>query len=102
MIKQFSKIKDTVKEILLNQPETRDDDFLLILKVWAEQNGELRNAEYPFIKFAADFLKKEYAHFESIRRMRAKLQEEHQELRGNLYYKRRDIGGQTSMNWKEV
>ena len=84
-------ISKTVKRLLVNRPKTREDDNLLILKVWCIQNPALRtNVNFTFTQFGIEFIKKEYASTESIRRARAKLQEEFPELRGNNYKNRQD------------
>lgn len=85
MIRKIHNIKETVRRILINHPETRDDDHLLYLKVWAEQNPQLRTPSTTFYGFAQDFLAERYADTESIRRTRQKLQEQHPELRGKKY-----------------
>lgn len=88
---KLQNISHTVKRILVNCPETREDDNLLILKVWAIQNPVLRtNPNFLFWDFAKDFKKKKYASTESIRRSRAKLQEEFPELRGKNYKNRQN------------
>ena len=83
-------IKDSVKEILTNEPETRDNDNLLILKVWAKQNPFLRRKEVTFLDFAVGFKGGQYASTESVRRCRQKLQELNPSLRGKNYKKRHD------------
>ena len=88
MINKIKNIKDTVRRILINHPETRDDDRLLCLKVWAEQNPNLRSPYTSFYGFAQDFLSEKYADTESIRRTRQKLQNQHPELRGRNYMAR--------------
>lgn len=85
MIAKIKNITGTVRRILINHPETRDDDHLLYLKVWAEQNPQLRTPSTTFYGFAQDFLAERYADTESIRRTRQKLQEQHPELRGKKY-----------------
>lgn len=82
------KIKDTVKQILQHHPECRDDDNLLILKVWAEQNPMLRDHSTSFVAFSHQFLSGKYASGESIVRVRRKLQEKHEDLRGKKYKER--------------
>lgn len=88
---KVKQISTTVKKVLENVPECRDNDFLLILKVWAIQNPKLRNKDLTFIEFSKGFLDGKYAHTESIRRSRAKLQEELPELRGESYNKRHGL-----------
>lgn len=81
-------VKDVVEKLLREQPETRDNDNLLILKVWAEQNPKLREGDSSFWGFAKDFIDGKYAPAESIRRSRQKLQELNVELQGKSYKKR--------------
>lgn len=81
MIKKIKSITKTVEHFLRNDARTRDNDRLLVLRVWAHQNPFLRG-ELKFFDFSQDFIKGEYADFESIRRSRQKLQEKHPELRG--------------------
>lgn len=79
------KVSSVVKTILINHPETRDNDNLLILKVWAEQEPMLRNTTFPFVKFAKEFKEGNFHSTESICRARRKLQEEFPQLRGENY-----------------
>ena len=81
-------IKDTVETILRQAPATRDNDNLLILKVWAQQNPKLRESTAQFWDFAKMFIEGKYASTESIRRVRQKMQEIHPELRGKKYQAR--------------
>ena len=78
--------KDLITNLLLTQPELRDDDYKLIATIWEYE------AVGSDIMTAADFLndfgKGKYTNPESIRRCRAKLQEEMPELRGEKYLKR--------------
>lgn len=81
-------IADTVKDILIQYPESRDSDELLQLKVWARQYPQLRSKTYRYWDWAILFRDKKLASAESIRRSRQKLQEKHPELRGDVYYER--------------
>lgn len=88
VIKKIKKLEVIVEKLLLNQPETRDNDKLLILKVWAYQNPRIRSNEFSFVGFATDYLKGSYADSESITRARRKLQENNPNLRGEKWYER--------------
>lgn len=88
MKKAILKIKDTVEQLLTEYPETRDNDELLILKVWALQEPRLRSAGYAFYEFAVKYKVGKFANAESIRRSRAKLQEVNPSLRGKRYEER--------------
>jgi len=78
-------VKDLVKAILTQFPKTRDNDKLLILKVWAYKKPELRNKAFTFVEFSQLWLADEFPPTESIRRVRQKMQEEYPHLRGEKY-----------------
>lgn len=91
MIHKLRSIQNTVKKILEKHPEARDNDRLLMLKVWCEQNKNLRYSEFTFYRFALQFKEGTYADPESIRRSRQKLQEKYANLRGKNYSRRQDL-----------
>lgn len=81
------KVKDKVKQLLLENPSNRDSDSKLIANYWYY---ELNKKGVDLHQLSAFDLLKYYAdsrltNAESIRRMRAKLQEQHIELRGKKY-----------------
>jgi len=81
------KTKETIKKILLEKPHLRDSDNKLIAAYWFR---ELKGKGIdPKVITALDFLHKyadsELTNAETIRRMRAKLQEENPGLRGRVY-----------------
>ena len=83
----------TINKVLyqLNtDPRTRDDDNLLIAKIWY---GEYKNSDVPsdVIQFLKMFANGDLTSPESIRRCRQKLQEEFQGLRGNSYMARHNV-----------
>ena len=85
------QLKDIVERILENEPDTRNSDELLMLKVWAEQRPELRSIGYTFGEFAHLFLNtKALSKMESITRCRRKVQEQRPELRGTKYIHRQE------------
>ena len=90
MIKEIKRIKPLVKELLQDFPLTRDNDNLLLLKVWAEQDNTLRK-EKLFSDFSVGMIAGKYMKFESISRARRKVQEENPELRGRYYKDRKEL-----------
>ena len=86
---KVDNIKKTVLKIMMEEPETRDNDRLLILKVWAIQNPLLRSKLMSFVEFATYFIKGRYTDTESIRRTRQAIQMKHPELRGKGYKDRK-------------
>ena len=86
-LSQYLKIKPTVANVLLNQPETRDDDLLLILKIWEIQSlGTITQ----YSEFKDMLLSGKLAIPATITRSRRKLQENNVQLRGKLYEKRKE------------
>ncbi len=79
------KVSDTVKKILKENPKARDNDNLLILKVWAEQEPSLRRTSFSFVNFSYYFINGIFHSTESICRARRKIQEEFPEYRGKSY-----------------
>ena len=87
------KTKKEIEKLLIKSPHLKDSDNKLIATYW------FRELEYlgldPKTATAYDFLKlyaeSNVTNAETIRRMRAKLQEEKKELRGQVYYKRKGI-----------
>ena len=95
-VKKIKSIKPVVRFILASLPDTRDDDRLLILKVWRYQNRDIVDDNFSFKMFAVDFLLGKYAYPKSIVRSRRLLQAEFVELQGNNYKLRKKEGGDTS------
>ena len=69
-----------VRELLENEPKTRNSDDLLYLKVCERTNASALNK--PFWYVFANRNAMNVPPFESVRRARQKLQEHHPELRG--------------------
>ena len=81
------KTKEIIKQMMLDKPHLKDNDNKLIAAYWFKELKHL-NIDSKTIT-ALDFLHKyanaELTNAETIRRMRAKLQEEYFELRGRAY-----------------
>ena len=84
----IKKAGEIVEKILEAYPETRESDELLILKVWATQNPQIRDKSFSFVAFSHDFLSGKFHSTGSISRARRKLQEKREDLRGSNYHKR--------------
>ncbi len=89
MLHKVESIKDTVKQILMEQPKARDNDRYLMLAVWVRENRDLPTISFK--AFAYDFTHGRYSDTESIRRTRQKIQEQYPELRGESYNPRKAI-----------
>lgn len=96
------KIKDTVRDILIDCPATRDNDRLLLLKVWAVQYPRLRDTHFAFVHFSNLLLSGKLADSESVRRSRQKLQQDNPELRGGSVGIRSDFAQEMKSNIKEA
>jgi hypothetical protein len=94
------KTKEIVKELLKTKPSLKDDDNRLCTHIWFE---EILNMNInPYKQNTTDFLrlyaKGKFTLAPSIKRARAKLQEEEPEYRGEKYYLRK---GKYQDKWRE-
>lgn len=91
---QVLKAKEVVENLLKTRPELRDDDRALIAAVWtmaAEQRYVKPTYEVSLQEFLRGYVKGGFVSAESIRRSRAKLQQDHPELRGEKYEERHKV-----------
>ena len=103
MIKKMKEIKPRVEFLLRNYPTLRDDDNQLIANIYfQEAGGSEVLSKMSAIDFIGLFASGKLTNFESIRRVRAKLQEEKPELRGVSYSKRKDLGDDTRKNIEDL
>jgi hypothetical protein len=83
-----------VYALLLHYPDMRDDDNLLLLRVWGEQIAKHKGVhlrevgECTMAEFKRYLLGGKLYSTKSILRCRRKLQEEHPHLRGKRYAQR--------------
>lgn len=81
------KTIEKVMHYLNNDPVCRDNDNMLIAKVWFDEMSNDQKTE-PTVQFLIDFSEGKYSSAESIRRCRQKLQQEYPGLRGRSYMAR--------------
>ena len=97
----WTKQKDLVEQLLEECPSNRDCDRKLyanVLYMQAVKEG-YNPKEMSLMQFLEHFTKSEvFSHPESIRRTRAKLQEEQEGLRGEKYEKRQQYHQQEAKN----
>ena len=79
------KVSEIVKEVLIENSKTRDNDEMLIVEVWTKQYPEISNNLNWFNEFSHYFITQKLFKTESITRARRKLQELHPDLRGESY-----------------
>lgn len=70
------KTYDLIYKLLSDNPKLRDSDRLLMWKIW-EMTGSVKNG----VMTQEGFMNAE--HFETIRRTRQKVQEDHEELKSS-------------------
>jgi len=69
-----------VFSVLVDNPEARDNDRLLIYEIWSKESKAQTSSE-----LFNELLNGTLSHTESIRRMRQKIQEKHPNLRGEKW-----------------
>ena len=94
------KTKETIKNILLNKPHLRDNDNKLICTYWFRElaNKNINAKDITALEFLHKYADNKLTNAETIRRMRAKLQEECPELRGRAYAIRK---GKVQDQWRK-
>lgn len=98
----MSSNKDMVKNLLSLHPHLRDDDSKLIATIWYFEAGGKKSAEITAYDFLEAFAVGKYAHPETIRRIRQKIQEETPELRGKSYKDRQVKSKEIRKNIKKI
>lgn len=94
------KTKETIQQLLIKYPNLKDNDNKLIANYW---DLELKNKNKDVSEMSASDLLSMYANnhltnAETIRRMRAKLQEDFPLLRGKAYKLRK---GAIQEKWRK-
>jgi hypothetical protein len=91
-------IKEKVTYLLTVYPSLRDNDYRLIAIFLLQEIGEIKVKQISAFDFLLMFSKGELPHTESIRRVRALIQAQNPELRGESYNNRINSGQITSEN----
>jgi len=87
----FREVANKVIAVLKESPATRDDDRLLLIKVWQAESKATFISEFFY-----ELSRGKISHFETIRRARQKLQEKYPSLRGEKWEKRQKMAGNFS------
>jgi hypothetical protein len=77
-VEKLKKLENVIKPILENQPQTREDDFLLYAEVIKEYYPDLLNITTGTFLVSHKFLN--VPNIKSVERARRKIQEKHPEL----------------------
>ena len=87
------KTKDKVIKWIIKYPTLRDDDNRLCCNIWAEEMSDLGlgDIDVPYIKFLELYSANKLTSAPSIKRARAKLQEEEPKYRGEKYKLRQGV-----------
>ena len=96
LFKQMKSVKEKVKYLLTKTPHLRDDDYKLIDTFWWHELGKEDTHLMTGFDLLMRFSNGKLTHPESIRRVRAKLQEQFPDLRGQSYNRRQDDGEDTN------
>lgn len=89
MIKQIKNIKSEVRRLLEKFPHLRDSDNKLIATIWGKELGADKSKQTSTYCFLEAFASGKHTSPESVRRCRQLIQEQHPELRGLSYKKRK-------------
>tara|TARA_Y100000592_G_C5471315_1_gene319685 strand:+ start:860 stop:1168 length:309 start_codon:yes stop_codon:yes gene_type:complete len=92
MFEEMKTIKDKVTYLLETFPELRDNDYRLISNFIAYSVGKEKLITMSASDLLQLFSDGKLPHTESIRRVRAKIQEQDPTLRGLSYGNRKDKG----------
>lgn len=73
---------------LVEDPQTRDDDRLLLSQIWDKESKASTKEE-----FLSELREGKITHFESIRRSRQRIQQRNDRLRGDKWESRHNMEG---------
>ena len=102
LFKQMKTAKRRVEYLLTITPRLRDDDNKLIANYYYNEIGAENLVKMTATEFLQRFADGKLTSSESIRRVRAKLQEKTPELRGQNYNKRQQDGDDFKNNIFEL
>ena len=80
------KLSDRVRNLLIQYPNTRDDDMYLLALLWNRQVGD--SNKRLAVDLLCDLTGGRLSNPETVRRTRQLLQQENPDLRGKKYRKR--------------
>jgi hypothetical protein len=102
-LEEMKSIKDTIYQLLHNNPRLRDDDNKLIANIYIKELGGLDKVkQMSAFDFLTVFASGSLTSTESIRRTRCKVQEEDPKLRGECYHKKQVTGVIVSHQIKDL
>ena len=91
-MKKLSKTKEKVITLLQQHPHLRDSDERLVATFWMNEAGGKEALErMSSLEFFVKYVEGVFTSSDSITRMRRKVQEDNESLRGETYYKRQKL-----------
>ena len=102
LFSQMKTAKNRVEYLLRKTPRLRDDDFKLIATYHFNEIGRENVEKMGAMQFLSLYADGKLTSSESIRRIRAKIQETTPELRGQNYNKRQQDGEDVKNNISEL
>lgn len=92
----LKELANKVHTVLLEEPGTRDDDRLLLIEIWIRDSAPHRTFD-----FFRELLNGKIAFPDTVTRIRRRLQEKHEDLRGekwkSRHHKEKDVCSQLQM-----
>lgn len=85
----MKQAKERVQKLLEKEPKYRDNDNLLIAEIWISEMNEIELGSTQV--FLANFARGKFTSAESITRVRRKIQEHNEHLRGEKYNERHEV-----------
>lgn len=96
-IKQYKTTKKRIMNLLIKNPEMRDDLELTISTIWFNDIKAISDpAQFSFMQFLNAYRQSKVTPSETIRRSWQKIQEDHPQLRGKNFAKRHRVANQVS------
>ena len=92
---KMKKVAPIVQSILLNNPKTRNSDTVLYEAICIKINPNVENMSFSEVMLNRDMLG--LPKYNSVSRVRRKLQRDHEELRAT-----KEVTDKRYENWKEV
>ena len=97
------KLKERIQVYLISYPETRDSNEVLMSIIWQQETDKfIINANNHNINPLTLLKNNKLTSWDSATRAKRKLQEEHPELRGQFYAKRKAKATKVSKNINDL
>ena len=102
MIKKIQNLKPAVLRILQDNPKARDNDRLLVIKVWEQEMISFNTMFLTSDQFAKAYELGKISSSETITRASRLIKEKHEDLRGKSYSVRKELEEEVRVNIKSI